>query len=282
MVNEVYKPVLSGLDDWRGLGAQVSLIAGRGRSIPRILLPPIKTNSTVNNHRPQLALILTGQHLDETSGPVLVSRPGAVLPILTPMLSAGISCALYPLINRHGLNFAATDDPMKLRHDKSGRNYNSGWGVTKGSRPAEVALAEANIRSLQRVYKIILAATIHEDSTSPHHGYAWVNNFPDHSRRQLVSRFNHSWGKTHLSDFSGKAVTGDYPVTDRFEEFLMVDFSDGDSVENWLADLSGVPVICVESPYGEPLETRINFGLAMLASAIGATLEEPGKMSDSR
>lgn len=272
MVNEVYKPVLSGLDDWRGLGAQVSLIAGRGRSIPRILLPPIKTYPKVNNHRPQLALMLTGQHLDETSGPVLVSRPDAVLPILTQLLSAGIACAIYPLINHHGLNFSAADDPMKLRHDKSGRNYNSGWGV-KGRRPVEVALAEANIRSLQRVYKIILAASIHEDSTLPHHGYAWVNNFPDHSRRQLVSRFNHSWGKTHLSRFSGKAVTGDYIVTGRFEEFLMVDFSDGDSVENWLADLSGIPVICVESPYGEPLETRINFGLAMLASAISTVVD---------
>lgn len=273
MVNEVCRPVLSGLDDWRGLGAQVSLIAGRGRSIPRILLPSIKTYPMANSHRPQLALILTGQHLEETSGPVLVSRPETVLPILAPLLSAGIACELYPLINRHGLNFSATDDPVKLRLDESNRNYNSGWGLPKVGRPAEVALAEADIRSLQRFYKIILAATIHEDSTSPHHGYAWVNNFPDHSRRQLVSRFNHLWGKTHLYDFSGKAVIGDYPVTGRFEEFLMVDFSDGDSVENWLADLSGAPVICVESPYGEPLETRIDFGLAMLAAAIGTFVD---------
>lgn len=270
MANEVCRPVLSGLDDWRGSGAQVSLIVGRDRSVPRILFPSIN-NSPTEGNRPQLALILTGQHLDETSGPVLISRPGAVLPILTPLLSAGIACAIYPLINHHGLNFSAADDPMKLRHDKSGRNYNSGWGV-KGRRPVEVALAEADIRSLRHFYKIILAATIHEDSDSPNYGYAWVNNFPDHSRRQLVSRFNHLWGKTHLSRFSGKAVTGDYIVTGRFEEFLMVDFSDGDSVENWLADLSGAPVILVESPYGEPLETRINFGLAMLAAAIGAVV----------
>lgn len=272
MANEVYKPVLSGLDDWRGWGGKISLIAGRGRSIPRILLPPIKTYPKVNNHRPQLALMLSGQHLEETSGPVLLSRPDAVLPILMPLISSGIACAIYPLINHHGLNFFAADDPVKLRLDESGRNYNSGWGV-KDRRPAEVALAEADIRSLRHFYKIILAATIHEDSDSPNYGYAWVNNFPDHSRRQLVSRFNHSWGKTHLSRFSGNAATGDYLVTGRFEEFLMVDFSDGDSVENWLADLSGAPVICVESPYREPLEIRINFGLAMLASAIGAFVD---------
>ena len=210
----------------------------------------------VNNHRHQLALILTGQHLEETSGPVLLSRPDAVLPILTPLLSAGIACALYPLINHHGLNFASTDDPIKLRHDESGRNYNSGWGATKASRPAEVALVEADIRSLQCFYKIILAVTIHEDSTSPNYGYAWVNNFPDHGHGQLVSRFNHLWGKTHLSDLSGQVVSDGHSVIGRFEKFLMVDFSDGDSVENWLADLSGAPVICVESPYGEPLETR--------------------------
>lgn len=272
MVNEVYKPVLSGLDDWRGSGAQVSLIAGRGRFIPRILLPPIKTYPMATNHRPQLALMLSGQHLEETSGPVLLSRPDAVLPILMPLLSSGIVCALYPLINHHGLNFAATDDPMKLRHDKSGRNYNSGWGI-KGRRPVEVALAEADIRSLRRFHKIVLAATIHEDSTSPNYGYAWVNNFPGDIRRQLISRFDHSWGKTHLSDFSSQVVSSDHPATGRFEKFLMVDFSDGDSVENWLADLSGAPVICVESPYREPLETRINFGLAMLASAIGTFVD---------
>lgn len=272
MVNEVYRSVLSGLDDWRGSGAQVSLIAGRGRSIPRIFLPPIKTYPMANSHRPQLALMLSGQHLEETSGSVLLSRPDAVLPILMPLISAGIACALYPLINHHGLNFASTDDPARLRFDEFGRNYNSGWGV-KGSRPVEVALAEADIRFLRRFYKIILAATIHEDSTSPDYGYAWVNNFPDNTRRQLVSRFDHSWGKTHLSDFSGQVVSADHPVTGRFDKFLMVDFSDGDSVENWLADLSGAPVICVESPYRESLETRINFGLAMLASAIGAFVD---------
>lgn len=273
MVNEVYKPVLSGLDDWRGLGAQVSLITGRDRSVPRILLPPIKNYPTANN-RPQLALILTGQHLEETSGPILVSRPEAVLPILTPLLSAGIACVLYPLINQYGLNFSAADDPIKLRYDKSGHNYNSGWGLTKASRPAEVALTEADIRSLRRFYKIILAVTIHEDSTSPNYGYAWVNNFPDHSRKQLVSRFNYLWGTTNRRDFSGQVVSADHPVTGRFEKFLMVDFSDGDSVENYLADLSGIPVICVESPYGEPLENRIDFGLAMLAAAIGTVVDE--------
>ena len=81
------------------------------------------------------------------------------------------------------------------------------------------------------------------------------------------------WGKTNRRDFSDQDVSGDYLVTGRFEQFLMVDFSDGDSVENWLADLSGTPVICVESPYGEPLETRIDFGLAMLAAAVGAIVD---------
>ena len=273
MANEVYKPVLVGLDDWRGSGAQVSLIAGRDLSVPRIWLPPIKTHPMTDNHRLRLAMILTGQYLEETSGPVLLSRPDTVLPILMPLLSAGIACVLYPLINQYGLNFAANDDPVRLRHDESGRNYNSGWGLPKVGRPAEIGVVEADIRSLQRFYKIILAATIHEDSTSPNHGYAWVNNFPDHSRKQLVSRFNHLWGKTNRRDFSGQIVTGDYPVNGRFEEFLMVDFSDGDSVENWLADLSGTPVICIESPYGEPLETRIDFGLAMLATAVGAIVD---------
>ena len=273
MANEVYKPVLVGLDDWRGSGAQVSLIVGRDLSVPRIWLPPIKTHPMTDNHRLRLATILTGQYLEETSGPVLLSRPDTVLPILMPLLSAGIACALYPLINQYGLNFAANDDPIRLRHDGSCRNYNSGWGLPKASRPVEVSLVEAEIRSLQRFYKIILAATIHEDSTSSNHGYAWVNNFPDHSRRQLIPRFNHLWGKTHLSDFSGQVVTSNHQTTGRFEEFLMVDFSDGDSVENWLADLSGTPVICIESPYGEPLETRIDFGLAMLATAVGAIVD---------
>ncbi len=273
MVNEVYKPVLSGLDDWRGLGAQVSLITGRDRSVPRVWLPPIITYPKANNHRPQLALILTGQHLEETSGPILFSRPDAVLPILMPLLSAGIACVLYHSVNQYGLNFAAAADPIKLRYDEFGRNYNSGWGLAKASRPAEVGLVEADIRSWQNYYKIILVATIHEDSTSPNHGYAWVNNFPDHSRKQLVSRFNHLWGTTNLRDFSGQVVSGDNRVTGRFEKFLMVDFSDGDSVENWLADLSEAPVICIESPYGEPLEARIDFGLAMLAAAVGAIVD---------
>jgi len=216
MKNEVYGWMAPGLKKWSRL-ASVDYL-GELR-VPRIITPARQTS----------VLVLTGHHLEETSGPYFALEPDN----FEPWMNA-LSFVVFPVINQYGLNFSADSNENFLRKNQWGINYNSGWG--KPLKTEEVRLIERKIVRGQ----FEAAISLHEDSTTPGEGSFYTNGL---SPRQL-DLFSTIVYSDHGFKLAPKAI--------------VVDEEDGQSSEYWLSKRR-IGTFLIEAPFGLPMEERIAF-----------------------
>ena len=215
-MNEIAGWIKPGLEKWSRIAA-VSFLGEL--KVPRIITPA----------RQRSVLVLTGHHLEETSGPKFALEPDN---FEAWMKDFGFT--IFPIINQYGLNFPATANENLLRKDRWGRNYNSGWG--RWPKAKEVGLIEADIKPR----KFDVAVSLHEDSTTPGKGSFYTNGV------------NGIWLDKFLDIiyFDHKYPLSSRPVT--------IDEQDGQSCEDWLSK-QGISTFLIESPFGLPMKERQEF-----------------------
>lgn len=214
--NEIASWIEPGLEKWSRIAA-VSYLGEL--KVPQIVTPP----------RPLSVLVLTGHHLEETSGPKFALEPDNF-----EAWMKDFGFVIFPIINQYGLNYPADSNENLLRKDRWGRNYNSGWG--KRWKAEEVGLVETDITPL----KFDVAVSLHEDSTTPGEGsfYAngvngiWLDRFLD------IVYFDHNF------PLSSKPIT--------------IDEKDGQSCEYWLSK-RGISTFLIEAPFGLPMKDKLAF-----------------------
>lgn len=257
-MNELVNDIGRGLDAYLRIGAQVKILGSERFSVPRIFLPPFRENGQARRS----VVFLSGQHLEETSGPQVLLNATDFLPLVTPILGAGIGIGIYPIVNQRGLSFSPDADPELLRHDVSGQEFNSGWRDNL-SPPQEEALVGEDLLQLHQSWPIILIITLHEDYTEPQTGYMWINNLPPATRRRFRQRIDANWGKKHLLKRPERSIF----FGGRIEGPLVVDAAD-DAWENYFADQLDIPAVTIEAPFGLTEELRLRFQRQIIKSLL--------------
>ncbi len=214
--NEVAQWVAPGMEKWRSIAHTHFL--GNLR-VPQIITPPRQTS----------VVVMTGHHLEETSGPKFALEPDHFKPFMN-----AFDFMIFPVINQHGLNFPANANENLLRKNTWGINYNSGWG--KPLKTAEGRLIEQEI--LHRKFDV--AISLHEDSTTPGEGSFYTNGLNPHQLDKFVDVIF----SNHGFRLAPKAIT--------------IDEQDGHSSEYWLSK-QGIQTFLIEAPFGLPMEERIAF-----------------------
>ncbi len=215
-INEVADWIAPGMEKWSRI-ASVNYLGNL--RVPQIITPSRQTS----------VLVLTGHHLEETSGPRFALEPDN----FEPWMNA-FDFTIFPVINQYGLRFPASSDENLLRKNKWGINYNSGWG--KIIKTEEGRLIEREI--LHRKFDV--AISLHEDSTTPGEGSFYTNGLNSHQLDKFldVIFFDHGF------KLSSKPI--------------IIDEEDGHSSEYWLSK-QGIDTFLIEAPFGLPMEERTAF-----------------------
>jgi len=267
-MNPVTKRISKGLAAWRRAGARVDFLRKNNISVPRIWLGA-NTGKTI--------LIQSGLHLEETSGPLLLLDPSALLPTVRSALKRDISFLIYPVVNNFGLRHDPSGPDKLLRYNEKGINYNDGWGLSDDKKCLEVKLVEEDILKFLGTNKVILAVSLHEDSTTPQKGYLWFNGIKSTKvRKEIRARLKSKILKSGLlkidrqilltireSKVDGGRVEGGFTV---------VDAKDKGALEHWLGEDLKIPTVLSEAPFGLRLRTRKSFHSKVIDSAISTVL----------
>lgn len=251
------KYLKEGLKNWKKAGAKVTFLENK---VPKAELG-LKDNPII--------LLISGIHLEETSGYKVLLEPKYLLPLLKKY---NYLFQIFPLINQHGLKLSPnTESPehRELRYNEKDINYNSGWGLSNSNeKTQEGLLVENDILETLKKKKIAAVITLHEDSTTPGKGYIYANNIPKKVRNNIASQLKKSVSNNILYDNQIQppiSIEGEQGFIEN--EFMFVDYNDIDSIESWLAGL-GIPVILSEGPFGLDEKTQKDFQLKLIQTVL--------------
>ena len=282
MVTEISAVVGSGLDRWRMVpNAHVSFLTEPGQ--PDLRIPRVVVESRVGfAPRSPVVVCITDMHAEESSGHYILSHPDQVFPIIDRYLDQ-LSFVIYPQVNHHGPQFIDAVGKMrnghqhlsikeaerKTRYDNAGINYNDGWGVIFPSdkKTREGALIEDDTNNIIAQYDVVAGFSAHEDSTTPHQGYIWVNGrWFVRQIPEIKRAIEYGWNGRLVTPFAS------YQDTEiEWDGFVAVDMRDPGSWETCMND-QGVPTVLSEAPFGDPLATRLNFHQRALYGTLEALI----------
>ncbi len=251
-MNPIANRLSPGFVAWKKL-ASVKNLGNSKYTVPRIIYGEAE----------RALIICTGLHLEETSGPLTFLNPKAVRPILNMAVKKDITLIIFPLINNFGLAYSPKDDDKFLRRNVDGVNYNDGWGMKKKAK--EVAIVEKDIKEIIRKYKVLVTASLHEDSLSPGKGYLWINGLKDKTKRmEIYNHVKENISTKYLLKMPQKTIMGGKVE----EQISIVDSPDEGAYEDWMADVLGIPAILSEAPFGSSLPTRRKFHLEVIKAVV--------------
>ena len=237
----------TGLTDWQRSGAKVYLLENNDLRIPIIDAPP------VNSKQKKIILAGFGLHLEETSGIKFVLDPDN----FEAYRKSGFRFIIFPVVNQFGLKHNENSHETMLRYDDFGRNYNDGWGDCEaGYKTNEMYLIEEEIRRLNKIQKIDLCLSYHEDSDIPQKGYIYTLGMDEMERLRVARNIKTKIDNSLLAEF----IT-EYNDMGGFIEHGMIVAEEYDprALENWVYRDLEIPSVLIEGPFGCDLETRIDF-----------------------
>lgn len=255
-MNIISSKIIPGLANWKKLGGKLDFLKSSSIGVPRIFIASKRPSN-------ELVIIVSGFHLEETSGPLLLLNPDKVLPILN-LGPAYANFLIYPVINQFGLKFSIDSHENLLRSNHLGINYNDKWGML-GKKTEEVSLIESDILKMVKKYSPIFALSLHEDSVTPGKGYLWFNGIKSREvRKKIITEVKSVVEKSLALEIQEPEVEGG-----KIEDgFAIVDAKDKGTFENWLSDDLKIPVVLSEAPFGLKLNVREQFHQVVMKSAI--------------
>ncbi|HJX59611.1 MAG TPA: hypothetical protein VJ481_03645 [Patescibacteria group bacterium] len=243
----------SGLRGWKDVGAKVTYLKRGGIQVPEIYIP-----SSVQSNK--LLLIVSGFHLEETSGPLLLLNSGGCSPLIAKILEK-MNVLIFPVINQYGLAFDEAGSDKFLRYNQNGINFNTAWGFKK-EKCKEVEIVEPRLIELHNKYQIVFVLSLHEDSTEPGKGYLWINNVVKDKRMKIQTSLESKVDKKILLQMKSTVGLREGKIE---KGFSVIDAKD-ESFENFTSEILGIPTLVSEAPFGLDLETRMAFHKASLSS----------------
>lgn len=251
MKKEQLRPDLSIIDAWKPY-ADIAVASAGSFEIPIMTV----RGATQSPRADELAFLVSGMHLEEPSGPELLSKPEPLLSLLQPYLHDGLSFLLIPQINMFGQQFVGhTSRSELLRCDHRGVEYNDGFGLNMKARiTAESEAVERVMRAYLQTHRVTLGISLHEDSDLPKQGYIWTNGVPPLTRAEVRRSLDSKWGGSRYL-FQSPQTHPSVPNLTQEGEFghwegpLAVDYADEGCLEHWWASMYGIAAFCVEAPH---------------------------------
>lgn len=255
-MNIVKKRLDKGLADWNKSGFKITHIGRKKYIIPRI---------EIGNSKNITILFISGLHLEETSGPLLLLSPNKLLNIFDRKNNQNFSFLIYPLVNNYGLGHHQKSDEKLLRYDRNNLNYNDGWGLSDLEKSREVKIVEDDILYNLKSRKIAFAISLHEDSSVPGKGYIWINGMNNKlKRKELIQSVKQKADKESLIHMTQKRAGGGKVEGN----IAIVNARDKGTLEDWLAHDLNVPTVLSEAPFSKTLFKRIGFHKLVIKSSI--------------
>ena len=247
-----------GLNFWKAEGATVNELGESVVKVPKITIG-------AGN---KIIILISGFHLEETSGPLLLLDPKALMPIIKPLLANSVSVIIYPVINQFGLEYEPDENENLLRENQEGIDYNGAWGMGSSVKPEEIVLVENEILSLKNKGKILFSVSFHEDSVTPKKGYLWTNGVDLSLREKITKKIKLKIDKDLLLDMKDRTFEGGIVE----DGFVIANAKDETSYENWMAEELNIPTVLSEAPFGLPLSVRKKFQVEVLKIVLSSFL----------
>lgn len=257
-MNPVKRRITFGLNFWKAKDATIDKLGGSTVKVPKITIG--SGNKTI--------ILISGFHLEETSGPMLLLDPKMVIPIIRPLLDKSIRVIIYPVINKFGLNYGSDEHENLLRKNQEGTDYNDAWGMGSRIKPEEIVLVESEILSLWNKGEILFSVSFHEDSVTPKKGYIWTNGVDLSLRKKITKKIKSKIDRNLLLDMKDRTFEGGIVE----DGFVIANAKDKTSYENWMAEELNVPTVLSEAPFGLPLSVRKKFQVEVLKIVLSSFL----------